>query len=108
MDHTVHKIFPGSETIIPGRFPIFPGSDAIILRQFPLLKIPIKFQAPLIPSPVKGHSKQAQQFYIGEDECTVPASSSTAPATSGATASPQTRQIVLLEKAQFRPNLGDF
>ena len=36
MDRTVHKIFPGNETIIPGRFPIFPGSDAIILGQFPL------------------------------------------------------------------------
>ena len=36
MDRTIHKIFPGNETIIPGRFPIFPGSDAIILGQFPL------------------------------------------------------------------------
>ena len=36
MDRTIHKIFPGNETIIPGRSPIFPGSDAIILGQFPL------------------------------------------------------------------------
>ena len=36
MGRTVHKIFPGNETIIPGRSPIFPGSDTIILGQFPL------------------------------------------------------------------------
>ena len=59
MDRTIHKIFPGNEAIIPGRFPIFPGVESIILRQFPL-KIAIKFQAPLIPSPVKGHSSEGQ------------------------------------------------
>ena len=57
MDRTIHKIFPGNETIILKQFPIFPGVEAIILRQFPL-KIAIKFQAPLIPSPVKGHSNK--------------------------------------------------
>ena len=55
MDRTIHKIFPGNETIILSQFPIFPGVESIILRQFPL-NIAIKFQAPLIPSPVRGHS----------------------------------------------------
>ena len=55
MDRTIHNIFPGNEAIILKQFPIFPGVEAIILRQFPF-KIPIKFQAPLISSPVRGHS----------------------------------------------------
>ena len=55
MDRTIHKTFPGNETIILMQFPIFPGAESIILRQFPL-KIRIKVQAPLIPGPVKGHS----------------------------------------------------
>ena len=60
MDRTIHKIFPGNETIILSQFPIFPGVESIILKQFPL-KIAIKFQAPLIPSPVRGHSKTQTQ-----------------------------------------------
>ena len=69
MHRTVHKICPGNETIILEQFPIFPGVESIILKRFPL-KIVIKFQALLIPSPVKGHLTEgfvASPATIAED-----------------------------------------